>query len=235
MSDSLTKLAEGVWLDSAPVQHLGMHLMATMTVLRLREGSLLVHSPIALTPERRAAVDALGTVEHLVAPNLYHHMRVGDWAQAYPSARVHAPRGLKKKRPDLRIDRFLGSEPEPAWQGIVDEIAIAGFRLEETVLYYRPARTLVVADLVHNVGQPSHGWTRLYAQAMGFYDRVALSRMIRWVGFDDRRATRRSVDELMARPFERVVVGHGAPLATGAREALSQAYLWLPKPESARV
>jgi hypothetical protein len=57
----LTPFAEGVWVDTAPVRFLGMQLTATMTVLRLSDGNLLLYSPLALTPERRAAIEALGT------------------------------------------------------------------------------------------------------------------------------------------------------------------------------
>ncbi len=62
---------------------------------------------------------------------------------------------------------------------------------------------------------------------MGFYDRVALSRMIRWAAFSDRAAARRSLDEVLAQPFDRLIVGHGAPLAAGGRDALAAAYSWL--------
>ena len=224
----LTPFAEGVWVDTVPVRILGMRLTATMTVLRLGDGCLLLYSPIAMTPERRAAIEALGPVAHLYAPNLYHHLRVGEWSAAFPSARLHAPAGLAKKRPDLRIDRAHTAAPEMAFAGFVDELRIDGFRLEESVLFYRPARTLVVADLVHNIGRPQHRWTKFYTRTMGFYDRVALSRMIRWAAFSDRAAARRSLDELLARPFDRLIVGHGAPLAAGGREALAAAYTWLP-------
>jgi hypothetical protein len=224
---ALTSFGDGIWLLSDPVRILGMPLTATMTVLRLGDGSLLLYSPVALTPERRAALEALGPVAHLYAPNIYHHRWIGDWVAAFPSARLHAPAGLSKKRPELRIDRPHGA-PEPAFAGVVDELPIDGFRLEESVLFYRPARTLIVADLVHNIGRPPHRWTQLYTRTMGFYDRVALSRMIRWAGFSDRAAARRSVDALLTCSFERLVVGHGTPLATGAREAVAAAYRWLP-------
>ena len=225
---SLTPFAEGVWLAIAPVQFLGMRLTATMTVLRLGDGSLLLHSPVAMTPERRAAVQALGSVTHLYSPNLFHHLRIGDWAAAFSSARLHAPSGLAKKRPDLRIDRVHGATLEPAFAGIIEEHHINGFRLEETALFYRPARTLLVADLVHNIGRPEHGWTKVYTRTMGFYDKVALSRAIRWTAFPDKAAARRSIDRLLALTFERLVVGHGAPLATGGKEALAAACAWLP-------
>src|SRR6188472_1857962 len=103
-SESLVPFADGVWLYAAPVSFIGLRLTSTMVVLRLGDGSLLIHSPVAFTPERRAAVEALGPVAHLYAPNLFHHLRLGEWAAAFPSARVHAPAGLAKKRPDLLID-----------------------------------------------------------------------------------------------------------------------------------
>jgi hypothetical protein len=230
-ADGLLPFAEGVWVDSEPVRNfgnIGLRLNATMTVLRLSDESLLLYSPVAMTPRRRAAVEALGPVAHLYAPNLYHHLWIGEWATAFPSARVHAPARLAKKRRDLRIDRVHGSASEPAFAGVIDELRIEGFRLEESVLVYRPSRTLVVADLVHNVGRPQHGWTKFYVRTMGFYDRVALSRMLRWAAFSDRVAARRSLDQLLALAFDRLVVGHGEPLTTGAREALVAAYTWLP-------
>jgi hypothetical protein len=224
----LTPFDEGVWVDTEPVSIVGMDLTATMTVLRLGAGDLLLYSPISMTPERRAAVEALGTVAHLYAPNLFHHLHIGEWAAAYPSAQVHAPAALAKKRPDLRISRTHGAPPPSDFAGLVDELRIDGFRLQESVLVYRPAGTLLVADLVHNVGRPRGAWTSLYTKAMGFYDRVALSRMIRWTAFSDLPAARRSLDQLSALPFDRLIVGHGAPLQTGAKDAIANAFRWLP-------
>ena len=227
MTEPLTQIDGGVWIGTVPAKVLGMQLTASMTVLLLRDASLLLYSPVVMSPERRAAVEALGSVEHLYVPNLYHHSWVSQWAEAFPSAKVHGPAGLAKKRPDLRVDRVHHSEEEPAFEGVVDELAIEGFRLEESVLFYRPANTLVVADLVHNIGRPPQAWTKFYAGLMGFYDRVALSRMIRWLGFSDRAAARRSLDELLALPFERLIVGHGAPLGDVGRHDLAAAFAWL--------
>lgn len=223
----LTSVAPGVWSCSEPVSIVGTRLTTSMTVMELGDGALVLHSPVTLTPERRAAVEALGRVEHLYAPNLFHHLHVGEWAEAFPNARVHGAPGLAKKRPGLRIDRLHGTGPEPAFAGVVDEVCIAGCRLNESVLVYRPARALVVADLVHNVGQPEHGWTKLYTKTMGFYDQVALSKVLRWTAFSDRKAARQSLDELLARDFDLLSVGHGAPIMAGGKDALAAAYGWL--------
>ena len=148
-------------------------------------------------------------------------------AATFPTARVHAPDGLSRKQPSLRIDRVHGSVPEPAFVGLLDEHHIDGFRLGESVLLYRPARTLVVTDLVQNVGHPEQRWARFYTRAMGFYGRVALSRIIRWTSFSDRAAARRSLDAVLALDFERIIVGHGPPIESGAKAALSGAFSWL--------
>ena len=121
---------------------------------------------------------------------------------------------------ELRPNQDLGA----AFAGVIDELPVEGFRLRETALLYRPARTLVVADLVHNVGRPTHRWSVVYTRLMGFYDQVALSRVIRWTGFTDKSATRRSIDAALAHPFDRLVVGHGDPLPAGGRDAFAAAY-----------
>lgn len=223
----LSAFAEGVWFDTGPAHFLGLRLTATMTVLRVGDG-LLLHSPLPMTPERRAAVEALGRIAHLFAPNTFHHQWLGEWSQAFPSAVVHAPSELASKRPDLRIDRFHDQDTECNFGGGVSEVPIRGFRLRETALIHHSARTALVTDLVHNVGRPSHAWTKLYTRTMGFYDRVAMSRVLRWSSFDDKGAARQSIDALLGHDFEGLIVGHGAPIATVGREALATATSWLP-------
>jgi hypothetical protein len=224
---ALAPLAPGVWTATDPVRIVGMRLSATMSVVELPGARLLLFSPVALTAERRAAIDALGTVAHLYAPNTFHHLWVGAWADAYPRALVHAPRALRAKRPDLRIDREHDREPPGELAAAFDEVHVDGFVLEESVLVHRPSGTLLVADLVHNIGRPEGLWTATYTRAMGFYDRVAISRAIRWTAFHDRAAARSSIDRIAACNFDRLVVGHGSPIDTGGRAALLAAYEWL--------
>jgi hypothetical protein len=223
----LTAFTDEVWLASEPVSILGMKMTATMTVVRLPGERLLLHSPVAMTEKLLESVESLGKVTHLYAPNTFHHVWMGEWASAFPSACVHGPSALRKKRPDLRVDRAHDLDAPNELGEVFDEVHIDGFALEESVLVHRPSRTLVVADLVHNVGRPTDRWTAIYTKAMGFYDRVAISRMIRWTAFSDRGAARESLDRLAHHPFERLVVGHGSPLDQRAHEAVFGAYEWM--------
>lgn len=214
----MTPIADGVRTDTTEVRFLGLRVPATMTALRLSTGAWLIHSPIALTPERQAAVGA--PVSHLYSPNTYHHLRLGDWARAFPGARVHGPKGLVKKRPDLTIHALHGAPIDPD----VVEVPIDGFALQEAVLFHRPSRTLVVADLLHNLARPDHGWTSIYTSVMGFNGRVAVSRMIWAAAFRDKPAARRSIARVLELPFDRIIVGHGAPVTERPKEALARVY-----------
>jgi hypothetical protein len=231
----LTNIGDGIWIATGPVSFLGLQLTANMSVLRLHDGTLLVHSPLPLCDALRAEVSALGRVTQLYAPNTFHHQWLTEWIAAFPDARVHAPEELAAKRPDLRIDRFHDAAVSGACMlpGVA-EIPIRGFRLRETALIHHASGTAIVTDLVHNIGRPEHTWTKAYTKLVGFYDRVALSRMLRWTGFDDRSAARSSIDAVLGHSFAHLIMGHGAPIAHNGREALALATAWLPAAQRSR-
>ena len=197
-----------------------------MTVVPLPNGDLVVHSPVALTEERRREVDALGRVAHVVAPNAFHHLFAAEWAAAYPDATVHAPVQLEKKRPDLRIDRLLSDAPPPEWAGALEPLALNGTMLHETVLVHTPSRTLISSDLVENQQTVDHFPTRLYLQLSGAYRRVAWPGPLR-IAYRDKKAARRSIDELLERDFDRAVVAHGDVIDAGAKDAIRAALEWV--------
>jgi hypothetical protein len=224
---ALEKLDEGLWVVAAPHTFLGLHLGTRMTVLRLRGGGLFLHSVVAMTGPLRTAVEALGPVQHIVLPDLYHHLYVGPWAQAYPKARVHAPPGMARKRPDLRIDAELSEVPHPDWAGELKHIFVAGCGLGETVFVHPRTRTLLVADLLENFPRGSRHWlTGLYLRAAGLQGRVGFSSLLRWL-YRDRPRARASLERIYAEDFERILLAHGDVIPSGGKEALRLAYGWL--------
>ncbi|MFL5348211.1 MAG: DUF4336 domain-containing protein [Hyalangium sp.] len=74
----LRKLDENLWVAEQPLNYMGLAVGTRMTVIRLADGGLWLHSPIRPTPPLREAVEALGPVRFLVAPNKYHHLFIGD-------------------------------------------------------------------------------------------------------------------------------------------------------------
>lgn len=204
----------------------GLALNGRCTVIELDDG-LWVHSPVPLTPERRAAVDALGPVRYLVAPNLMHHLHLGAWMQAFPKAEVWAAPGLAAKRADLALPRTLG-EGAPPWGGAIDPLLLSGTvpRLAESVFLHRESRTLIVTDMVFDFVTSDSWLTRLYLRATGAYGRMATTPVTRSV-ITDKPRLRAELDQVLAWDFDRVVPCHGQVRDTGGREALRAAYAWL--------
>lgn len=223
---TLDRIAEAVWAAPFPHSLGGLQLGTRMTVVRLSDGSLFVHSPIALDEALKRAIDALGPVGHIVAPNLYHHMYVGDFAAAYPEAKTYAAPGLSEKRSDLRFDEALGSKAGRPWGDELSETALEGFALGETVFFHAPSRTLISSDLIQNFDTSKHWPTRLYLRAAGIHRKTGVSRLIRLL-LRDKTEGRRTVDRVLDWKPERIILAHGSPILSNGEEALRDAYRWL--------
>ena len=65
-----------------------------MTVVRLANGTVWVHSPVALTERLADEIDAVGPVAHLIAPNWIHYAHVHSWQMRYPAAVTWAAPGV---------------------------------------------------------------------------------------------------------------------------------------------
>ncbi|HEX8818737.1 MAG TPA: DUF4336 domain-containing protein [Archangium sp.] len=204
-----------------------MDLGGRMTVIRLPDGGLWVHSPVKLEATVRQAVDALGPVRFLVAPNVMHHLAMGDWAAAYPSARVLAPPGLRKKRPDLRIDVELSDVVDVGQSPTIEQLLTHGIpKLEEFVFLHRPSRTLLLTDVAFNIHETSSWLTRTYLKLGGAYGRLAPTSHLKSM-VKDKAALRAWRDRVLQWDFDRVVPCHGQVLERGGREALRDAFAWL--------
>ena len=223
---TLQRIDDGLWAAASPCTWMGLHVGTRMTVVRLSGGGLLLHSVAPMTGPLRTEVEALGPVAHIVLPDLYHHLFVGPWSDAFPRARIHAPPGMARKRPDLRIDSELSEAPHPDWARDLRPVFIAGCMFRETVFVHPRTRTLICADLIENFSGSDDGITRLYLRAAGLLGRPGFSRFLRFV-YRKRPAARASLERLLAEDFERVVLCHGDVLEKGGREALRLAYDWL--------
>src|SRR4051794_12228409 len=121
----MRNIAPDLWVaEQGDQRFLGLHLGTRMTVVRLSRGGLLLHSPIRPTVQLRSALDALGEVQQIIAPSLYHHVYAGDFSRAYPQAILHGPPGLVRKRRDLKLQAVLGDIPDPAWQDDLEQLTI---------------------------------------------------------------------------------------------------------------
>ncbi len=221
-------------VDSLLPGLIGRAAAARMTVLRLPGGDLLLHSPTRCTPSLRRALERLGPVRHLVAPNVAHWMFLEEWQRACPGAVTWAAPGLRRRGPvrrgGVRLDHDLGDQPPPAWGGAVGLVTVpGGFGFHEVALFHRPSRTLLLADLAMNL-EPAKlpAPVRPLARWLGTLapDGMPPAYLRAVVGLR-RRAASRAARRLVALGPERVVFAHGRWFEADGAARLRRSLRWL--------
>lgn len=223
----LQSLGKGLWTTSGPIAVVaGFRYPTRMVVIRLRDGGLFIWSPVALNDTLRAAVDALGPVHHIVAPNALHHLHVGEWRLAYPDATIYAAPGLRDRRQDMVFDDDLGETSPAAWSGEIDQVVVRGnWITSEVVFFHRNSRTAIFTDLIQHF-EP--GWFRGWRAVVARLDlltapaptvpnkfRIAVVR---------RKLARDALHHILARPIEKVVMAHAAPVHEGGQAVVARAF-----------
>lgn len=223
---TLTAVADGLWVASQPLRFFGAEIGSRMTCVRLASGAVVAHSPIRAEDEVVTAVESLGPVGWLVAPNAFHHLFLNAWRERLSSAEILvAPRLLKKRR-DLRGARTLETPPAE-WGDELEVHRMDGLpALDEHVFFHRPSGSLILTDLAFHFPRHSPFLTRWLIRLSGRLGELAPTALERLL-VRDRAALRSSVERVLEWPFDRVIVGHGDLLETGGRAALRRGFDWL--------
>jgi hypothetical protein len=164
----LKSIDTGLWCLAGQFGSMGFRGSTRMIVLQ-GEGGLVLHSPVALSPEDVTAIEALGPVAAILAPNTYHHLHLRAAAEAFPDARVYVPEELLEKiGPVPRAETISRAQPPRLPSGI-EHFIVEQHAIRETLLFHRPTRTLVTADLIYNYQAENGPGEKLFFRLMGCY------------------------------------------------------------------
>ncbi len=220
-------LDEDLWVAEQPLRFGLLQLGTRMTVIRLSDSSLLLHSPISLTESLRMEIEELGSVRYVVAPNRFHHLFASDWTVRFPRSRLYVAPGLQDKRPDLTVTGVLPQDAPDSWLTDLECILFEGLPLaNEVVFFHRKTRTLLLCDLAFNIGPEAPWLTRLTFRLWGRYNDFGPTRFERLM-IRDRGAAKRSLERILNLEFERVIVTHGVVLERDGLEAMRRSFEWL--------
>ncbi|KAI1343606.1 hypothetical protein F5Y15DRAFT_237464 [Xylariaceae sp. FL0016] len=229
------------------------------TIMRMTSGALAVFSPVALTPETQAKVTEMGgNVGYLIAGDMEHHIFLSDWKKAYPAAKLVGPKGLPEKRAKMD-DPKIGKEDFAAVYdasnardaSAVDAAFAADFEVEfvgdhpnkEIVLYFKPDKVLVEADLMFNLpaveqysrvpeGEKKGAGllNRLFESLNGTAGEAKAAKRLQWYAFSNGNKNRAGYNESVQRidgwDWDILIPCHGETIESGAKAVFRKIFEW---------
>jgi len=217
-----------IWIvDGDVVRMYGVLPFTTrMTVVRLGSGNLWLHSPVKPAPEILSAVNALGPVKYLVAPNKIHSLGISPWKAKHPVADVWGSPQFNQRHPDISLDGVLADDGVNPWEGEIARQTIDGHSfLDEVVFLHKASATLIVTDLIQKHERSKQTWFwKIVKGLVGVLGRKGgVPRDVQW-SFHDRKAARQSLEEILDWEFDNLIVSHGICLKGGAKKDVERCF-----------
>jgi len=228
MKPSLEVFApDALWLRDYFVRVGGARVNARMTLIKLRSGEILVHSPCAFDDSLTAEVAALGPIAAIIAPGNFHWLHVRSCQRAFPDAATYVCPGVEKRAKGLAFEFVLGDEVPRLWANELSQIVLRGTRLmREVAFLHRASRTLILVDLVENFTPATPGTnllSRIVFRGLGMWNRPGPAPEYR-LAWGDKSQVREDLERILAWDFERVILAHGDIITRDARQIVAQAW-----------
>lgn len=218
-----------IYIVEYPIHYAGLDLFSRMSLVRLDDGKLWVHSPCQLDEQLKSEIDRLGEVAYIIAPGNFHHLHVSDFQNHYPDAETFLCPGLEKKRQDLKFDWILGNRPDPRWNAEFDQVAIQGTHIiSEVAFVHKNSRTLILVDLLENIGDD---YTHEVSLLLKFWWKAVF---MMWnnpkaapeyqIGWGDKAVVRKGLETILSWDFDRIILAHGNLIESNAKTILNKAW-----------
>ncbi|KIK70283.1 hypothetical protein GYMLUDRAFT_34778 [Collybiopsis luxurians FD-317 M1] len=234
----IREVTTGVWTFSRPFGRGPFGFLpwgGRSTAVRLSTGDVWVLASTPLTPAAKSVIDDLGTVKWIIAPDIVHHLFLGQYKNAYPEAKAIGVEGLRQKKKknneNLLIDGEYGGDSPDTLYGFEDEIKacyFTGFENKDVAFLHVETQTLIVADLLFNLPgneQYSKVKTSPKVPIIGKLNPESgwLKRLL-WTLGKDKDAMRRDAKAVRDWDFDRIIMCHGDVIEENGKKAWEEAY-----------
>jgi hypothetical protein len=231
-TDAPRQLDSDLWVIDGDWQNTS--LRRRMTIIRLEDGSLWLHSPIALQGSARSWLESLGSITWIIAPNSFHGSDLGWYLDQYPeSFGVGSDPALPSLSRKLTRNLLHASQlPSLNWEHQIESLEIKGSRLlNETVFFHPTSKTLILTDLAFHLEDDR--FQTAFEKWLTAQNRIGGGRFgPSWLAenffFKSHQEVARSLRQVVTWDFDRIIVNHGNVVETDGRSRFQQAFSrWL--------
>jgi len=220
------------------------------TLVRMAAGGVAVFSPVALTADVKKTVSSLGELRYITAPDIEHHIFIGDWHKEYPNAKIIGVEGLPEKRTKQKNEEvpfaviFKKSELgktkiDAEFDKEFDYEYVPSHTNKELVFCHKPSRTLLVADYFSNLPateqfsktneSPTTGaLTRWFTSVTNTQGDALGQKRLLWYALSasDRPAFNASAARINTFDFDTIVPCHGDVIESGGKGVFQKVFEW---------
>lgn len=226
----LKEIDTDIWVADAPFKYFGLSVGTRMTVVRL-DARLAVISPIQLDDVTSQQLNQLGTVSHIIAPNVYHYLFAADFKTLYPKATFWATSALKAKKPELAIDCIIDNDNNNFLDNLqcilfdgLKTIDVNGFNLLNELVFFHPkSRTTILTDAAFNFDDSYPLVTQFAARLIGSYNKLSPS-LLEKIASQEKAKVKRAVQKVLNWDFERVIMAHGRIIESQGKQKFKAGY-----------
>ncbi|HFC05454.1 MAG TPA: DUF4336 domain-containing protein [Rhizobiales bacterium] len=236
---TLKPVADNIWIVDGPIEYMQQYgidvpFPTRMTIIRLSNGDLFVHSPVQGSDKLYRQIEKLGRVAHLVSPNKIHYASIYPWSQRFPDALCWASPGVRQRAKSrnitVRFDRDLRDGAEDEWLGEIDQLYFRGGRfMDEVVFFHKSSKTVILADLIENFEKDKVRWW--IVRVLKLTGVLAPDGMIpvdlRMTFIGRHKIACQCFDKMMAWNADKIILSHGRWFDQDGSRELKHAFRWL--------
>lgn len=247
----IRQVSPNITTFSVPFSRFGLAAIGGRgTLARLQSGNLAIFSPVQLSDEVKKKVTEMGgQLSYIIAPDLEHHLHITAWKEAYPSARILAPGGLREKRQkqgneDIPFDYIFTHKNKTVIElpsdltETFDVEFFDGHASREIVLYHKADRTVIQADLLFNLpakeqyslhtgNDLNNIWSRIFAIVMRTEpgSEKMQQRLMWYAAAKNKQSYAESAKRVAGWDIQRIIPCHGDVMENG-NEVFKRMFAW---------
>lgn len=204
---AIQELSENLWRVEGDLPHFSMRRV--MTVVRLSDGRLVIHSAIALDEASMRRLEVWGTPAFLLIPHSRHRLDAPRFKERYPSLRVLVPPAVRKKASEVvHVDGTYADAPaDPALRlEILDGTGEAEGAL---IVHSSAGASVILNEVVFDLDPPKSSFGRAALKLVGFGPGARVTPVVRLELVTDKAALKAHLERLAATPnLTRLIVSH---------------------------
>lgn len=220
----INKISDHCYSVDKTIKLVGPPMGLRSTILKMANGKLVIISPVPFDGDEVREINELGPVDAVLAPNLFHHLYLRDAQKHFSSAKFYASPGLEKKRKNFNFDQVIDKNTQP-WPEEIKLVLVEGVpKLNEVVAFHVESKSLIMCDLVFNLGKVDGIFLNLMLNIFGTNNRFAVSRLVKFL-VKDKAQFARSLQSILDWPTERIIMAHGEIIHENALHRLRDIFM----------